>query len=309
MVQIQLPEQEKPLEEVEERRRDVESGRGEQQQQQGEAPLLPTSLHLPVPRQRKQTTNKSCIILVLLSCLFAILTVKKICDLNEQNIWLRQQLSIERQKDSALKLAVRDNIPSARFLGHSFTQAEVELVEEEGRLQALPTSTWTINLSVLWASPDITPCDMHKLSHVLADEIYNRVEAREQLAAAWEEKEEEEEEMKENDQAEFLLREWADLKGEEYGSSEESSNEEYDEEAEIPEEEEDEEEYPFPMSDYDYLANVKGEYDELAVDEEEYPFPMSDYDYLANMKGEYDELAVDEETFAEHLYDTDDYYK
>ena len=60
MVQIQLPEQEKPLEEVEERRRDVESGRGEQeqQQQQGEAPLLPTSLHLPVPRQRKQTTNK-----------------------------------------------------------------------------------------------------------------------------------------------------------------------------------------------------------------------------------------------------------
>ena len=123
---------------------------------------------------------------------------------------------------------------------------------------------------------------MHQLSHVLADEIYNRVEAREQLAAAWEEKEEEEEEMKENDQAEFLLREWADLKGEEYGSSEESSNEEYDEEAEIPEEEEDEEEYPFPMSDYDYLANVKGEYDEL---------------------------AVDEETFAEHLYDTDDYYK
>ena len=61
MVQIQLPEQEKPLEEVEERRRDVESGRGEQQQQeqqQGEAPLLPTSLHLPVPRQRRQTTNK-----------------------------------------------------------------------------------------------------------------------------------------------------------------------------------------------------------------------------------------------------------
>merc|ERR1719472_498660 len=131
---------EKPLEEVEERRRDVESGRGEQQQQQqqGEAPLLPTSLHIPVPRQRKQTTNKSCIILVLLSCLFAILTVKKICDLNEQNIWLRQQLSIERQKDSALKLAVRDNIPSARFLGHSFTQAEVELVEEESRVQAVP---------------------------------------------------------------------------------------------------------------------------------------------------------------------------
>merc|ERR1719348_736834 len=281
MVQIQLPEQDKPLEEE---RRDVESGRGDDQEQQGrgEAPLLSNSLHIPAPRERRQTTNKGCIILVLLSCLFAILTVKKICDLNEQNIWLRQQLAIERQKDSALKLAVRDNIPFARFLGHRFTKAEVELVEKESRLQPLPASTWTINLSVLWASPDITPCDMHQLSHVLADEIYNRVEAREQLAAAWEEKEEEEEEMKENGQAEFLLREWADLKGEEYGSSEESSNEEYDEEADIPEEEEDEEEYPFPMSDYDYLANVKGEYDEL---------------------------AVDEETFAEHLYDTDDYYK
>jgi len=253
MVQIQLPEQEKPLEEVEERRRDVESGRGEQeqQQQQGEAPLLPTSLHIPVPRQRKQTTNKSCIILVLLSCLFAILTVKKICDLNEQNIWLRQQLSIERQKDSALKLAVRDNIPSARFLGHSFTQAEVELVEQEGRLEALPTSTWTINLSVLWASPDITPCDMHKLSHVLADEIYNRVEARE----AW--------------------------KDEEKELEEESSEEEYDEEEEYEEEEE-------------------------ISEEEEYP---GFYDYMADVKGEYDELDVDKETFAEHLYDTDDYYK
>ena len=41
----------------EERRGDVERGRSEQQPQ-GEAPLLPTSLHLPVPRERRQTTNK-----------------------------------------------------------------------------------------------------------------------------------------------------------------------------------------------------------------------------------------------------------
>jgi len=286
MVQIQLPEQEKPLEQKEEEvRGDVERGTGVQQQ--GEAPLLPTSVRHPVPRERRQTTNKSCIILVLLSCLFAILTVKKICDLNEQNIWLRQQLSIERQKDSALKLAVRDNIPSARFLGHRFTKAEVELVEEESRLQPVPASTWTINLSVLWASPDITPCDMHQLSHVLADEIYNRVEARERLdaAAAWQE--EEEEEMEENEQAEFLLSEWANLKDEDYGSSEQSSNEDYDEEAIT-----------------DILLGKE-------VAEEEYPFHVSDYDYLADVKGEYDELAVDKETggFAEDLYDTDDYYK
>merc|ERR1712080_113584 len=251
-------------------------GRGDeqQQQQQGEAPLLSTSLHIPLPRERRKTTNKGCIILVLLSCLFAILTVKKICDLNEQNIWLRQQLVIERQKDSALELAVRDNIPSARFLGHRFTKAEVELVEKESRLQALPTSTWTINLSVLWASPDITPCDMHQLSHVLAAEIYNRVEAREQLAAAWDEEEEEEEEEEEMmEEAEFLLSEWADLKSEDYGSSEENSNEEYDEE----------------------------EYIDIP--------PPSEYDYLADVKGKYDELAVDKETFDERLYDTDDYYK
>jgi len=277
----------------EERRRDVERGREQQQGGGGDAPLLPTSVLYSVPRERRQTTNKGCIILVLLSCLFAILTVKKICDLNEQNMWLRQQLSIERQKDSALKLAVRDNIPSARFLGHRFTQAEVELVEEESRLQAVPVSSWTINLSVLWASPDITPCDMHKLSHVLADEIYNRVEARERLAAAaaWQEEEEvEEEEMGENEEAEFLLSEWADMEGEEYESSEESSSEEYDEEA---------------ITDIIFGKKVSDE------EEEEYPFHMGDYDYLADVKGEYDELAVDKEVgdSVEHLYDTDDYYK
>jgi len=65
--------------------------------------------------------------------------------------------------------------------------------------------------------------------------------------------------------------------------------------------------------------NQEGKDDEAITDilfgeevaEEEYPFHVSDYDYLANVKGEYDELAVDKETdgFAEHLYDTDDYYK
>ena len=55
MVQIQLPEQEKPLEQKEEEvRGDVERG----VQQQGEAPLLPTSVRHPVPRERRQTTNK-----------------------------------------------------------------------------------------------------------------------------------------------------------------------------------------------------------------------------------------------------------
>ena len=57
MVQIQLPEQEKPLEQKEEEvRGDVERGTGVQQQ--GAAPLLPTSVRHPVPRERRQTTNK-----------------------------------------------------------------------------------------------------------------------------------------------------------------------------------------------------------------------------------------------------------
>merc|ERR1711936_321981 len=113
-----------------------------------------------------------------------------------------------------------------------------------------------------------TPCDMHQLSHVLADEIYNRVEARDQLAAAWQE----EEEKEEKDAVEILINEFADLK--EYGSSEETSNEEYDEEEindlmeNILGEDVDEEEY---MNDYEE------EEEEYMNDYED----MSDYDYLA----------------------------
>merc|ERR1719510_748265 len=92
---------------------------------------------------------------------------------------------------------------------------------------------------------------MHQLSHVLADEIYNRVEARDQLAAAWQE------EKEEKDAVEILINEFADLK--EYGSSEENSNEENEEEEEYLNDYED-------MGDYDYLADVNGEYDELAME-------------------------------------------
>ena len=168
-----------------------------------------------------------------------------------------------------------------RFLGHQFTKAEMQLVEQESRLEAIPVSTWTINLSVLWASPDITPCDMHQLSHVLADEIYNRVEARDQLNHAWQEEEEMEEEKEENDAVEILIN---DLK--EYGSSEENSNEEYDEEEindlieNILGEDVDEEEY---MNDYEE------EEEEYMNDYED----MGDYDYLADVNGEYDELAME----------------
>ena len=57
------------------------------------------------------------------------------------------------------------------FLGHKFNSAESEQVEAEGKVEQ-PPSTWSINLSVLWTSPRITPCDMASLSHILAEEIY-----------------------------------------------------------------------------------------------------------------------------------------
>jgi len=279
MVQIQLPEQEKQVVE-EERRAGVEAG------QVGEDPLLPTTVHHSInKRQRQQATSKSCVILVLLSCLFAILTVKKICDLNEQNLFLRQQLALERQKDSALKMAVRDNIPSARFLGHRFTKAQVELLESESQLP-MPISSWTINLSILWASDEITPCDMHQLSHLLADEIYNTMEAKEEVEE-WLEKEEEKYEEK------SLLSEWGDSEEEGYGSSEETSSEEYDEEA---------------------VADMMlgKEEDTIAKEEEEYPFHENDYDYMADVRGEYDEVEVEKEVEGlvdQTLYDSDNYYE
>ena len=74
-------------------------------------------------------------------------------------------------QDAALKLAVRDNIPAHRFIQHRFNSVEAGQVEAEGKVDQ-PSSTWSINLSVLWTSPLITPCDMARLSHILAQEIY-----------------------------------------------------------------------------------------------------------------------------------------
>merc|ERR1712215_59298 len=85
-------------------------------------------------------------------------------------------------------------------------------VEEGGKVEEMETG-WTINLSVLWTSPKITPCDMARLSHMLAKEIYAH---REEHLNLWteeeepldnEEKEEEKdaEIKKEADQEEILL--------------------------------------------------------------------------------------------------------
>ena len=87
-------------------------------------------------------------------------------------------------QDAALKLAVRDNIPAQMFIQHRFNSVEAGQVEAEGKVDQ-PTSTWSINLSVLWTSPLITPCDMARLSHILAQEIYAHQEEHMEEVNPW----------------------------------------------------------------------------------------------------------------------------
>jgi len=164
------------------------------------AELLPTinpefmERRLDVPRNRSSSSIASTL-LVILSFIFAVSALKQICDLREQNISLMQQLAYERQKDAALKLAVRDNIPEDRFMQHRFKSEEAEKVKAEGIVEE-PKSSWSINISVLWTSPTITPCDMSRLARVLAEEIY---QVQEEQDKKWEEEAQEEFESNEFD--------------------------------------------------------------------------------------------------------------
>jgi len=108
-----------------------------------------------------------------LSIVLTIIIAKQICDLKDQNYTLKQQLAFERQKDAALKLAVRDNIPENMFVHHKFSSVEVDLIEAETNVEEESNSGWSINLSVLWTSPSISTCDMAMLSHILVSEIYS----------------------------------------------------------------------------------------------------------------------------------------
>ena len=87
-------------------------------------------------------------------------------------------------QDAALKLAVRDNIPAQRFIQHRFNSVEAGQVEAEGKVDP-PSPTWSINLSLLWTSPLITPCDMARLSHILAQEIYAHQEEQMSAVNPW----------------------------------------------------------------------------------------------------------------------------
>jgi len=170
------------------------------------AELLPTinpGIHerrLDVSPKRSSSSLASTL-LVILSIIFAVSALKQICDLREQNLSLMQQLAFERQKDAALKLAVRENVPEDKFMQHVYSPADAGRVEDEGKIEQ-PRSTWSINLSVLWTSPTITPCDMSRLAKVLAKEIY---QVQEDQGKTWEQKKTKEENMMEQSELSNLL--------------------------------------------------------------------------------------------------------
>jgi len=195
------------------------------------AELLPTispeiqERRLDVSHKRSSSSLASTL-LVILSIIFAVSALKQICDLREQNLSLMQQLAFERQKDAALKLAVRHNVPKEKFLQNMYSPAEAGRVEAEGKIEQ-PRSTWSINLSVLWTSPTITPCEMSRLAQVLAREIY---QVQEEQEKAWEQEETEEQNMKEESKLSYLpqsgkIEENEDLSDESVESKEESSDE------------------------------------------------------------------------------------
>merc|ERR1711970_473438 len=102
------------------------------------AELLPTispgiqERRLDVSPKRSSSSLASSL-LVILSIIFAVSALKQICDLREQNLSLMQQLAFERQKDAALKLAVRENVPEDKFMQHVYSPADAGRVEDEGK--------------------------------------------------------------------------------------------------------------------------------------------------------------------------------
>jgi len=68
-----------------------------------------------------------------------------------------------------LKEKVKANIPEETFVVlPDIPAARVDL-ETSGSQRGW----FSVNLQVLWTSPNITPCDMYRLSYILAREIYH----------------------------------------------------------------------------------------------------------------------------------------
>jgi len=180
MVQIRLAQEEKHKQ-------------GDEEAPVVEAVLLPGPG--PAPPSRPQVCRTALsLLLALLSVVFAAGAVKQLCDLKAENLRLAGELGRARQELAALKLTVRDNVPEPTFLQHRWGGKEAEMVEEEGKAAVgRPERGWTVNLSVLWTSPTISPCDMAQLSRALAMEIYSGQQTG--VPAPWHSLESEEEEL------------------------------------------------------------------------------------------------------------------
>jgi len=140
------------------------------------------------------------VILVSSFCL-----LKQVCNLKQENIFLRRQLELEAQKDAILKQVVMD----AAVTEQMFLRTGYNMNKELNVIYSAPVkdpSNWLdINLSLLWTSPEITHCDMANVARMLFQEMYKHgqqiyelkededlVEAEEVLGLYEEEQEEEE---------------------------------------------------------------------------------------------------------------------
>ena len=89
-----------------------------------------------------------------------------------------------------LKGKVRDNIPEATFVVQPDLPQEGYDLQVSARLDLTRSLSqdislqidgsergwFSVNLQVLWTSPDITVCDAYRLSHLLARDIYHQVD-------------------------------------------------------------------------------------------------------------------------------------
>jgi len=126
--------------------------------------------------QQRRRNVASCVLMVLIICTVSVSSfclLKRMCDLKTENARLRA----EHQRYQYLKEVIRAQVPEDRFIHNvprSVSIIETEEIQEadEGR------SWWSVNLSILWSPDSITKCDIIRLSHMLAHEIYGNAKAK-----------------------------------------------------------------------------------------------------------------------------------
>jgi len=111
--------------------------------------------------------------LTLSTLIFVFLGLKTICNLKEENLRLMRELRMERTKDAALKRIVHDKVPRKAFPMSPYTEQDIREFVDKAYTPS-ETSFFSIHLSVIWTSDDLTPCDMVTLFRSLTDEIYGK---------------------------------------------------------------------------------------------------------------------------------------